>query len=171
MAYSSSSPPAGRSKLPKEVPSSNSKLVDGNITGVAANHSSEVASIGHSEMESHFQYDDDIQGISPPIDPNISGDTATEDTYTWLAGPISSWKENDDYRTYFENSEGYPGLFNPDAECDGDYDDNGQIPTAIGHGWGSHGRMAGTAEDKHTAAPGFDVRYSQARLGFRNSRK
>jgi hypothetical protein len=34
-----------------------------------------------------------------------------------------------------------------------------------------HGMTAALAEDKQTAAPGFDVRSAQARLGFRNSRK
>jgi hypothetical protein len=64
--------------------------------------------------------------------------TPTEDCYTWLAGKLDGWQENDDYRTYFEQSRGCNGMLVCD-DGDGDYDDNGGYPTAIGNSRGIHG--------------------------------
>jgi hypothetical protein len=114
-------------------------------TGVASNHSSVVPSTDHTADESHAQQDDALQDVTPPQDPNMSGMTETEDCYTWLAGKLDGWKENDDYREFFEQSK------SPDSRLwcdthDGDYDDNGGFPTAIGNSRGVFGpeRSGGT---------------------------
>ena len=101
-------------------------------TGVAANHSSSVPSTDHSSEADHPQFDDHLQDVPPPQDPNISGYTPTEGTYTWLAGGMDGWKENDDYREFFEQSRGPDSRLCPDTH-DGDYDDNGGFPTQVGH--------------------------------------
>jgi hypothetical protein len=107
-------------------------------TGVEANHSSGERSVASA---ANAQSDDELQNVPPPQDPNISGTSPTEDCYTWLAGKIDGWKENDDYREYFENSIGCDGMLVTDSH-DGDYDDNGGYPTAIGHSRGLHGPAA-----------------------------
>jgi hypothetical protein len=104
-------------------------------TGVKANHSSAERSVASAE---NAQSDDELQNVPPPQDPNISGTAPTRDCYTWLAGKLDGWKENDDYREYFEQSIGSNGMLDCDP-CDGDYDDNGGYPTALGHGRGVHG--------------------------------
>lgn len=109
-------------------------------TGVGTNHSSTTPSTQHSQNADHAQQDDELQDVAPPQDPNISGLTPTEDCYTFVAGAMDGWKENDDYRRYFENSIGCDGMLGCDVG-DGDYDDNGGIPTAIGHEYGIHGPM------------------------------
>jgi hypothetical protein len=89
--------------------------------------------------------------------------TPTEGTYTWEAGKITAWKENDDYRQFFE------AMDVPESriygECrggihDGDYDDNGGIPTALGHAYGEHGRGS-AGQDIHElegeGAKGFSL--------------
>jgi hypothetical protein len=104
--------------------------------GVAANHSSESASVD-SDLD-HSQSDEALQNVPPPQDPNLSGNTPTEDCYTWLAGSMDGWCENDDYREYFEKSRGCDGMLACDP-ADGDYDDNGGVPTGVGHSRGTHG--------------------------------
>lgn len=99
-------------------------------TGVASNHSSTTPSV--SEDLDHAQSDDALQNVSPPQDPNISGAPEMVTPYTWLAGKMDGWKENDDYREYFEQSRGCDGMLCCDPR-DGDYDDNGGYPTATGH--------------------------------------
>jgi hypothetical protein len=107
--------------------------------GVATNHSSAEPSTEHTSPDSeHAQFDDALSDVGPPQDPNISGMTQTEDCYTFLAGQMDGWRENDDYRRYFENSIGCDGMLVCDPS-DGDYDDNGGIPTAVGHDYGIHG--------------------------------
>ena len=107
-------------------------------TGAAANHSSAIPSTTHSQVPMHAQQDDDLQDVAPPQDPNLSGMTPTEDCYTFVAGPLDGWRENDDYRRFFENSIGCNGMLGVDS-TDNDYDDNGGIPTAVGHDYGVHG--------------------------------
>lgn len=104
-------------------------------TGVESNHSSAQESVAKSP---NAQSDDDINDIPVKMDPNISGNAPTEDCYTWLAGKLDGWKENDDYREYFEQSVGSDGMLVCDGN-DGDYDDNGGYPTAVGHARGVHG--------------------------------
>jgi len=106
--------------------------------GPAIFHSSSQPSTEHSAVSNHAQQDDELQDVAPPHDPNISGMTPTEDCYTYQAGPMDGWRENDDYREYFENSSGCDGMLVCDPN-DGDYDDNGGIPTAIGHSRGEIG--------------------------------
>jgi hypothetical protein len=116
--------------------------------GVTANHSSAMESTDHTQNVGHEQQDDQLQDVAPPQDPNISGTTITEDCYTFQSGPIDGWCENDDYREYFENSRGCDGMLAVDCN-DGDYDDNGGMPTAIGHSRGQFGRTQG---DIHSSA-------------------
>ena len=92
-------------------------------------------------MEDHAQSDDDVNDVPVKLDPNISGNAPTEDCYTWLAGKLDGWQENDDYRQYFENSIGCDGMLG--CGGDGDYDDNGGYPTAVGHSRGVHGTAGG----------------------------
>lgn len=102
-------------------------------TGVEANHSSTEPSTDHFSNVGHEQQDDELQNTPPPQDPNISGLPPTESTYTWLAGRLDGWKENDDYRTFFERSIGPdPATRSWSDVHDNDYDDNGGIPTATG---------------------------------------
>lgn len=105
-------------------------------TGVATNHSSATPSLPNGE-EVHEQADDQLSDIGPPEDPNISGNKPTRDCYTFQAGQLDGWCENDDYRTYFEQSRGCNGMLACDPN-DGDYDDNGGHPTALGHSYGDH---------------------------------
>jgi len=149
-------------KLPREIPKSNPAF-EGNVSGVASNRSSQTPSLP-DRMTDHYQFDDIIQAVAPPIDPNISGDTQTEDTYTWLAGTMTGWRENDDYRRYFERSEAMEPLI-CDYDCnDGDYDDNGGIPTAIGQPYGLHTPYASETDDPKTAEPGFNVQSAMRRI-------
>lgn len=118
--------------------------------GVATNHSSESPSVD-SDLD-HSQADEPLANVQPSQDPNLSGDTPTEDAYTWLAGSLDGWVENDDYRTYFERSIGCNGMLACDP-ADGDYDDNGGHPTGVGHPYGVHGpRDAGTSSDGRAAS-------------------
>lgn len=134
-------------------------------TGVATNHSSTVPSTRHSQNIGHVQQDDDLQDIAPPQDPNISGRAPTEDCYTYQAGPMDGWVENDDYRAYFERSVGCDGMLACDPN-DGDYDDNGGVPTAIGHSRGVHG-PASAENEAHGAGEysgGFPLGIIQRRI-------
>lgn len=132
---------------------------EGKVDGVPANHSSEVKSVTPLD---HAQSDDALQDVPPPQDPNLSGQTPTLPPYTWVAGALSAWQENDDYREFFEGGEvaesatthcGYP-------IDDGDYDDNRGFPTAIGHSRGQHGpkedldQAHGTLPNAHEFAIG-----------------
>lgn len=108
-------------------------------TGAAANHSSGQRSVA---PYANAQSDDSINDVPVVKDPNISGNAPTQDCYTWLAGKMDGWRENDDYRTYFEKSRGCDGMLVCDPS-DGDYDDNGGYPTAVGHDRGVHGMAAG----------------------------
>jgi hypothetical protein len=111
--------------------------------GVTANHSSSVRSVATAD---NAQSDDALQDVAPPQDPNISGMTPTEDCYTFVAGQMDGWRENDDYRRFFENSVGCDGMLVCDPG-DGDYDDNGGVPTAVGHDYGIHGTYRDETED------------------------
>jgi len=64
-------------------------------------------------------------GVSAP---NLGGNQPTDQLYDWLAGRLEGWKENDDYRDFFEQCESAEGMLGYDAD-DKDYDDNGGIPT------------------------------------------
>jgi hypothetical protein len=121
--------------------------------GVATNHSSESASVD-SDLD-HSQSDEAIQNIPASEDPNLSGTTPTETPYTWLAGSMDGWCENDDYREYFEKSRGCDGMLGCDP-VDGDYDDNGGHPVSVGHSRGIHGpRASGTVpgHDQYSIGP------------------
>jgi hypothetical protein len=103
----------------------------------------------HSSLEKsvapldHAQSDDRLQDVPPPQDPNISGMTPTEDVHTWMAGPLSAWQENDDYRDFFEHGASCVAesatTHRYNTVHDGDYDDNRGHPTALGHSHGRHG--------------------------------
>ena len=109
--------------------------VENASTGVSTNHSTKQASLpGYANAQS----DDGVNDVPVVKDPNISGNAPTQDCYTWLAGKMDGWKENDDYRDYFEQSRGCNGMLVCD-ENDGDYDDNGGYPIAVGHSRGVHG--------------------------------
>ena len=123
--------------------------------GVPANHSSAEPSTTHSQNVDNAQQDDMLQDVAPPQDPNISGMTPTEDCYTWQSGAMDGWVENDDYREYFENSRGCDGMLACDP-ADGDYDDNGGMPTAIGHSRGIHGPSGSGSEPKYPSS-GFPL--------------
>ncbi len=115
--------------------------------GVATNHSSGQDSVASMD---HAQSDDAINDESPTLDPNISGMKPTADCYTWLAGKLDGWCDNDDYREYFEKSRGCNGMLACDT-MDGDYDDNGGYPTAVGHSRGVHGSASGGVGSEYTA--------------------
>ena len=102
-------------------------------TGPESFHSSTTPSTQHSEP--HPQSDDAENAGSGD---NIAGAGSMRTPYTWLAGKMDGWKENDDYREYFENSRGCDGMLGYGVN-DGDYDDNGGMPTAVGHAYGNHG--------------------------------
>lgn len=112
-------------------------------TGVASNHSSTVPSTEHSYDSDHPQADDALADVGDPQDPNLSGKGDTESPYTWMAGQLSGWCENDDYRTFFENSTGPDSRLVPFSN-DGDYDDNGGHAVAIGHSYGQHSTKSST---------------------------
>ena len=101
-------------------------------------HSSTTESVAKAP---NAQSDDDIQNVPPPQDPNLSGNAPTSTPYTWLAGKMDGWVENDCYRNYFEQGVGCDGMLATGSisTMDGDYDDNGGYPTAIGHSRGHHG--------------------------------
>ena len=128
------------SRLPKEIPESNPEMTR-NPSGTANNHSSTTPSLTSGPMADHPQFDDVIVNYDgPPVNPNISGASPTEDTYTWLAGGMDAWRENDDYRTFFEQSEGPDSrlVYMAHAKHDGDYDDNRGVAIAIGYDYGWH---------------------------------
>ena len=108
-------------------------------TGVSSNHSSTVPSTDHTANTGHEQQDDALQDVAPPQDPNLSGMTPTESTYTWQAGSMSGWVENDDYREFFEPTIDPESRVYGRSLHDEDYDDNGGYPTAIGHSRGDFG--------------------------------
>lgn len=114
-------------------------------------HSSTAESVAKYK---NAQSDDEIQDIAPPQDPNISGMTPTEDCYTWLSGSMDGWRENDDYRKYFERSVGCDGMLVTDSG-DGDYDDNGGYPIAIGHDQGIHGSAGEAPIGSEYSSSGF----------------
>jgi hypothetical protein len=135
----------------KDYASENPAFTRAGLAGVEANHSSTVRST-ENDLGSHAQSDDELQDIPPPEDPNLSGLTPTTALYTWEAGPMQGWKENDDYRTYFERNDwpdsqigGFP-YARKSAYRDGDYDDNGGIPTGIGQDTGQIGHTQETIE-------------------------
>ncbi len=108
-------------------------------TGVEANHSSTVPST-ESDLD-HAQSDEELINYHGDGNPNIAGTKEIEDLYTWLAGRLEGWKENDDYRTYFEKGRSAEGL-NGWGTSDGDYDDNGGIPLGVGQDYGDIGSTA-----------------------------
>jgi hypothetical protein len=117
-------------------------------TGVATNHSSGSRSVATAP---NAQSDDDINDIPVKLDPNISGNAPTEDCYTWLAGKMDGWAENDDYRAYFEKSIGCDGMLACDPH-DGDYDDNGGYPIAVGHSRGVHGAAGESVGEEYNSS-------------------
>jgi hypothetical protein len=128
--------------------SSNPAFEKSSVVGTAANHSTTSKSVA---AQDHAQSDDALQDIPPPQDPNISGMTPTEDTHSWLAGPLSAWQENDDYRVFFERGDREVAesqtTHRYNTVHDGDYDDNRGFPTALGHDNGIHGPIeSGTGE-------------------------
>ena len=125
-------------------------------TGVSTNHSSSVPSTEHTQNVGHEQADDVLQDVSPPQDPNLSGWTETQDCYTYIAGRLDGWRENDDYREFFERSVGCNGMLVCDSP-DGDYDDNGGIPTAIGEPRGYSGAYQSPETRRSNAATGFSL--------------
>jgi hypothetical protein len=133
-------------------------------TGVPTNHSSSVPSTDHEYEGDHAQSDDELQDVSPPEDPNISGMTPTEDCYTFQAGPLDGWQENDDYRSYFEQSRGCTGMLSYD-DNDSDYDDNGGMPLAIGHAAGHIGPKHGaTGPGDEPLSGGFSLGIIKRRI-------
>jgi hypothetical protein len=133
-------------------------------TGVSANHNSTIPSTDHTAEGDHAQADEAITNIPARTDPNLSGTTATEDVYTWLAGRMDGWKENDDYRAFLERSVGPCSRLVPCyEEYDNDYDDNGQIPTAIGEPYGqSGGEFTGTL--RSSSAQSYPLSVSPRRV-------
>jgi hypothetical protein len=123
------------------------EAIENTGTGGEQAHSSLERSTLHTApgvAGDHEQQDDELQNIPPPQDPNISGTPATEDTVSWQAGAMSSWQENDDYRHFLESGATPESVLYKDfgyTEKDGDYDDNGGIPTAIGHDRGQFGQV------------------------------
>lgn len=100
-------------------------------------HSSTLDSTAHMGLAhadpQRAQFDDGVDDTGADTDPNMSGNTPTEQTYTWLAGPLTHWSENDDYRTFFEQTETPDSrLYDGFHQRDNDYDDNGGVPTGIG---------------------------------------
>ena len=125
--------------MPRKMPAvATLALPDIGYTGVETNHSSTVPSTDHEGLDPvHAQADDEINNYPDNVDPNLAGLTATEDTVSWLAGPMSGWVENDDYRDFFETGDWPVSRLQAEyKQRDGDYDDNGGIATAIGHGDG-----------------------------------
>lgn len=125
-------------------------------TGVAANHSSGQMSVANAP---HAQSDDEVNDVPVSYDPNISGNAPTEDCYTWMAGKMDGWVENDDYREYFEKSTGCDGMLG--HYPDGDYDDNGGYPTAVGHSRGEFGAkgQTGLGSERGSNRYGIDSVY------------
>lgn len=125
-------------------------------TGVAANHSSGVPSTDHDT--DHPQFDDALARQAYSQDPNISGWKETADCYTHIAGKLDGWKENDDYREYFEQSRGCDGMLVYGAEyCDGDYDDNGGYPTAVGESRGYPGEYQAPKQRRQSEPSTFTL--------------
>lgn len=128
---------------------------EGDVTGVAANHSSQRKSVA---AEGHAQSDDALQDVPPPQDPNISGMTPTKDVYPWRSGRMSAWQENDDYRRFFEA--GHVGesatTHRHDTVHDHDYDDNRGVPLAIGEHVGMPGEDRGNAHLSEGTLPKAD---------------
>jgi hypothetical protein len=120
--------------------------------GVAANHSSSRESVS---PDMNAQSDDSINDVPVKLDPNISGNAPTEDCYTWLAGKLDGWQENDDYREYFEQSKGCDGMLG--CGPDGDYDDNGGYPTAVGHSRGIHGTAGSSGLGQEYNSDSFEI--------------
>jgi hypothetical protein len=114
--------------------------VENASTGVSTNHSTKQRSVATA---ANAQSNDSVNDIPVANDPNISGNAPTQTPYTWLAGKMDGWRENDDYRMYFERSIGCDGMLVCDPN-DGDYDDNGGYPTAVGHARGEHGMEGST---------------------------
>lgn len=136
--------------MAKKIPyvAASNPTIERSPTGVATNRSTTTPSTEHTASDGadlHPQFDDVINDYEPEIDPNLSGTTETEDTVSWLAGPLQGWHENDDYREFFECGE-WPDsrLIDRWRQRDGDYDDNGGVPTAIGHDRGRYAPAAST---------------------------
>lgn len=115
-------------------------------TGVEANHSSTTPST--DTTLDHAQSDDALTNDKADGNPNISGNKEFEEMYTWLAGRLEGWKENDDYRTFFEQGRSADGLYGY-GSADGDYDDNGGVPLGVGRDYGDIG-SAGLYGDSKT---------------------
>ena len=122
--------------------------VENASTGVSTNHSTKQRSVATA---ANAQSNDSVNDIPVANDPNISGNAPTQTPYTWLAGKMDGWRENDDYRMYFEQSRGCDGMLVCDPN-DGDYDDNGGYPPAVGHARGEHGAEGSTTLGARTIA-------------------
>ncbi len=116
--------------------------------GVEANHSSAIPSTD-SDLD-HAQSDDALTDDKADGNPNMSGMRDTEQMYTWLAGRLEGWQENDDYRTFFEKGKSADGLYGWGP--DGDYDDNGGIPLGVGQDRGDMG-----SADLYGHSTGFSI--------------
>jgi hypothetical protein len=107
-------------------------------------HSSTASS---RSPDSGAQWDDDEDSVShEPAgftdgnDPNLSGPHPTEPLHDWKAGKLSSWQENDDYRDFTYDVDNVaesrllaqsPFRLARYMPNDGDYDDNGGMPTPV----------------------------------------
>ena len=156
----------------KPVQESNSVLGVG-VSDPGA-HSSTEDSVTHYGLADavggaeRAQFDDAQDDIPATRDPNLTGRTPTEAVYTWLAGPITGWQDNDDYREFFEPTVAVESrLFACHDQRDYDYDDNGGVPTAIGDHRGVHGTRpaAGGGDDERDEFRGrFDINVNQRRI-------
>jgi hypothetical protein len=140
----------------REPASYNPAFAKGDM-GVTANHSSTVPSTDHSENTDHSQWDDAISDQADSEDPNISGMKETAACYPWIAGKLDSWKENDDYREYFERSIGCDGMLVCYDGRDNDYDDNGGYPLAIGESRGVAGAYQSPETRRSNAEQSYGI--------------
>lgn len=102
-------------------------------------HSSLVLPTEHPVEATDAQFDEAL--VDEVNSGNIAGTHEMETPCDWKAGEMTAWAENDDYRRFFEKTIGpctaldRGGYAAPpqDIDHDSDYDDNGGIPTAVGH--------------------------------------
>src|SRR5579863_4520645 len=109
---------------------------EGSVTeGSAGEHSTTELPTEHKVEADHAQFDEHINGVGQ--DPNLTGSRDMADLCPYRAGEMTGWQENDDYREYFEATRTpESALRGFRTENDGDYDDNGGYPTALGHSAG-----------------------------------
>lgn len=102
----------------------------GNVAGVASNHSS-VEPSADTSIPGHAQFDDELDDVAYMIDPNMSGTNETAPLHDPIAGQMSEWEENDDYRHFLQTGTCAESRLWGEYEEDMDFDDNGGIPTPI----------------------------------------